>query len=83
MFKSIFAEIGGLYHLLPKFKNIFVAVITFPPFLLCRQLNGAIAIVNCTHVQHIIHCNNQHITYNLAIADYTHVVSVTVTSWIW
>ena len=27
---------GGLDHLLPKFEHIFVAVITFPPFLLCR-----------------------------------------------
>ena len=27
---------GELYHLLPKFEHIFVAVITFPPFLLCR-----------------------------------------------
>ena len=27
---------GGLDHLLPKFEHIFVAAITFPPFLLCR-----------------------------------------------
>ena len=27
---------GGLSHLPPKFEHIFVAVITFPPFLLCR-----------------------------------------------
>ena len=27
---------GGLDHLLPKFEHIFVAVITFSPFLLCR-----------------------------------------------
>ena len=27
---------GGLYHLLQKFEHIFVAVITFSPFLLCR-----------------------------------------------
>ena len=27
---------GGLDHLLPKFEHIFVAVITFFPFLLCR-----------------------------------------------
>ena len=26
----------GLDHLLPKFEHIFVAVITFSPFLLCR-----------------------------------------------
>ena len=26
----------GLDHLLPKFEHIFVAVITFTPFLLCR-----------------------------------------------
>ena len=26
----------GLHHLLPKFEHIFVAVITFPPFLLFR-----------------------------------------------
>ena len=26
----------GLGHLLPKFEHIFVAVITFTPFLLCR-----------------------------------------------
>ena len=26
----------GLDHLLLKFEHIFVAVITFPPFLLCR-----------------------------------------------
>ena len=29
-------KMGGLDHLLPKFENIFVSVITFPPFLLCR-----------------------------------------------
>ena len=29
-------EKGGLYHLLPKFEHIFVAVITFFHFLLCR-----------------------------------------------
>ena len=27
---------GGLSHLPPKFEHIFVAVITSPPFLLCR-----------------------------------------------
>ena len=27
---------GGLDHLTPKFEHIFVAVITFFPFLLCR-----------------------------------------------
>ena len=27
---------GGLSHFLPKFEHIFVADITFPPFLLCR-----------------------------------------------
>ncbi len=27
---------GGLDHLLPKFEHIFVAVITFSPFFLCR-----------------------------------------------
>ena len=27
---------GGLDHLLPKFEHIFVASITFSPFLLCR-----------------------------------------------
>ena len=27
---------GGHAHLQPKFEHIFVAVITFPPFLLCR-----------------------------------------------
>ena len=27
---------GGLEHLPPKFEHIFIAVITFPPFLLCR-----------------------------------------------
>ena len=27
---------GGLDHLLPKFEHIFVAAITFSPFLLCR-----------------------------------------------
>ena len=28
--------LGALDHLLPKFEHIFVAVITFSPFLLCR-----------------------------------------------
>ena len=27
---------GGLSHFPPKFKNIFVVVITFSPFLLCK-----------------------------------------------
>ena len=27
---------GGLHPKPPKFEHIFVAVITFPPFLLCR-----------------------------------------------
>ena len=27
---------GGRYHLLTKFEHIFVTVITFSPFLLCR-----------------------------------------------
>ena len=29
-------EFKGLDHLLPKFEHIFVAAITFFPFLLCR-----------------------------------------------
>ena len=29
---------GGLDHLLPKFEHIFVAAITFSPFLLCVQI---------------------------------------------
>ena len=29
---------GGLSHFPPKFKNIFVVVITFSPFLLCKSL---------------------------------------------
>ena len=33
---KIFRNYGGLYHLLPKFEHIFVAVITFSHFLLCR-----------------------------------------------
>ena len=28
---------GGLSHFPPKFKNIFVVVITFSPFLLCKN----------------------------------------------
>ena len=27
---------GGLSHFPPKFKNIFVVIITFSPFLLCK-----------------------------------------------
>ena len=27
---------GGLYHLPPKYEHIFVAIIGFNPFLLCR-----------------------------------------------
>ena len=37
---------GGLDHLLPKFEHIFVAAITFSPFLLCRYF----------YYQHVAYC---------------------------
>ena len=41
IYQRVLRRIHGLYkgrleHLPPKFEHIFVAVITFPPFLLCR-----------------------------------------------
>ena len=39
--------LGGLSHLPPKFEHIFVAVITSPPFLLCRYFYTSLLLIVC------------------------------------
>ena len=38
---------GGLHHLPPKFEDIFVAVITFPPFFCADTLNTSLLLIVC------------------------------------
>ena len=37
----------GLYHLLPKFEHIFVAVITFPPFFCADTFIASLLLIVC------------------------------------
>ena len=39
--------LGGLYLKPPKFEHIFVAVITFFPFLLCRYFDTSLLLIVC------------------------------------